>query len=82
MMGDIDGRAQARERYLKWWRGKLCKPVGSLQPFKRVVDVEVSGPPSFVYGFATLIFEDGTSANIYQGEAFRPRKCDVLVKDE
>jgi len=70
-----------RQRYLKWWKGKLCRPFGSTGPFRRVTGVLMHGPPSFVYGCAELLYEDGIAENIYHGDAFKPRKMDVEVKD-
>ena len=73
--------ADAQRRYRKWWLGKFCRRAGSLADFKLVVDVKTYGPPSFVYGTAELIYEDGSRVTI-AGRGFRPRKCDVDVKPE
>lgn len=71
-----------RERYCRWWEGKLCRRVGSNKPFKRVIEVECVGPPSFVYGTVILHYEDETSEHVLCGNAFKPRKTDVEVKEE
>jgi hypothetical protein len=71
-----------QQKYRQWWRGKLCRLMYSTGPFKRVDDVKVHGPPSFVYGFAELIYEDGTTENVMDAYAFRSRKMDVEVKQE
>jgi len=73
-------REDQREVYRRWWVGKMCKPVNRGGPFKKVVDVRVIGPPSFVYGSAYLVYEDGTEDCIYT-DAFRPRKSDVKAKE-
>lgn len=69
----------AKETYRRWWRGKRCRLAYSRGPFKLVDDVEVHGPPSFVYGFAKLKYADGTTENVAPVDAFRSRKCDVEV---
>jgi len=74
--------SDVRERYERWWLGKYCKPAYLSMDFKKVVKIELYGPPSFVYGGAELVFDDGTSAIIYHGNSFKPRKKDVLVKPE
>lgn len=76
------GITKWRQTYERWWLGKLCRPALSSAPFKRVVKVEVAGPPSFVYGGATLHYEDGRYDHVYQHDAFRPRKKDVEVQAE
>ena len=67
-----------RDKYRQWWKGKL---VQSDNGIKRVSDVKVYGPPSFVYGSVELIFEDGTRQTIHT-EAYKPRKSDVEVIHE
>lgn len=72
-----------RERYESWWLGKNCRPTArSNQPFKKVVKIDLLGPPSFVSGQLTFHYEDGTE-DIVAGmnNAYKPRKCDVEVKD-
>jgi len=76
-MAGID---DARDRYLNWWRGKYCRVVGSTQEFKKVVDVIVWGPPSYVYGGGELLYEDGTR-DLLPAWSFRPRKRDVEVRE-
>jgi len=72
-----------RERYERWWLGKYCRQSYSQNdPFKKVVKINMYGPPSFVYGTVEFVFEDGTTMIIYHGNAFRPRKSDVAVKGE
>jgi len=65
--------------YRKWWQGKYCRIMGSRGPFKLVDDVKFHGPPSGVYGSASLRFADGSQTNIPCGKAFKPRKMDVEV---
>lgn len=74
------GRAKARIRYLKWWQGKMCRPINSFGDFKLVIDVKTVGTPSFVYGNAYLVYSDGTEAAICT-QAFIPRKCDVEIQE-
>lgn len=68
--------------YRGWWVGKLCRLAGSSKPFKRVIDIDLYGPPSFVYGTVVLCYEDGTDEHVSCGNAFKPRKKDVEVKEE
>ncbi len=85
-MAGID---DARSRYLSWWEGKYCRVAKlgdgrGVGEFKKVVDVICYGPPSFVYGSAELVYEDGSRENITtpdNRDAFRPRKKDVEVQD-
>lgn len=63
-----------KEQYEGWWVGKYCKTHSSIKDYRLVVDVEVIGPPSFVYGAASLIYVDGEREHIYCGNAFKPRK--------
>ncbi len=72
-------RRDVQKRYDRWWLGKLCRLRGSGE-FKRVVKVELIGPPSFVYGTAVLHFEDGTDGMV-PCPGFRPRKMDVEVEE-
>jgi len=65
--------------YRDWWVGRRVRRAGSSGPFKKCVRVEFHGPPSEVYGFVTLHFEDGTSESISPLRAFKPRKKDVEV---
>jgi hypothetical protein len=68
-------------KYEEWWLNKRCRVVGDIMHgFKRVVKIKLVGPPSYVYGMATLIFEDGSDRNVSTSSAFRPRKCDVEVE--
>lgn len=79
----MTGIEKAKERYKRWWAGRFCKTKYRHRArFKKVVDVEVFGSPSFVYGTASLIFADGTSETIYQGDAYVPRKRDVEVRED
>jgi hypothetical protein len=75
-------RAGYTEKYESWWKGKLCRPAGTRKHFKRVKCVVVIGPPSFVHGDAWLVYEDDTEDAVRQGDAFRPRKKDIEVKEE
>jgi len=71
------------ECYSRWWHGKLCRQAGSRQAFRRVVRVQWCGPPSGVYGFVVLHYEDGDRDDISAPlSGFRPRKTDVEVKEE
>ena len=86
----LPGIERARERYERWWLGKkvLLRGMDPEDPPpgwpKRVVKVEMVGPPSFVYGDVWLHFEDGTNEPVrYPPEGvFRPRKKDVIVVKE
>ena len=77
-------KSKAYETYCKWWLGKKVRlPHAKEGDEKRVVDIEVFGPPSFVYGIATLHFRDKTWINLpYDPDAFRPRKKDLIVIQE
>jgi len=75
------GKEEQREIYRKWWVGKMCRPANTEGPFKKVVDVNVVGPPSFVCGSASLVYEDG-SKNLIITPAYRPRKRDVEVMED
>lgn len=74
----------AKDRYERWWLGKYCRPaMYTQQLFKRVVKIDMVGPPSFVYGQITFHYEDGTNNIIAgMGNAYKPRKCDVEVEEE
>jgi hypothetical protein len=49
--------------------------------FRKCTSVKAIGPPSFVYGSAQMYFEDG-SKEFISSTAFRPRKCDVEIKED
>lgn len=66
------------QRYQRWWLGKMCR-IGHYGEFRKVTEVELVGPPSFVYGDVWLHFDDGDSQAVYHGDAFKPRKKDVEV---
>jgi len=70
-----------KEKYEKWWLYKYCRAAGSTGEFKRVIKIEVFGPPSFVYGTAELTFEDGTTMHPGTPYTFKPRKMDVEVRE-
>ncbi|CAL2095828.1 protein of unknown function [Tenacibaculum sp. 190524A02b] len=74
----MDGIEKAKETYKRWWVGKYCKVPGDYQ-YKKVIDVVVYGPRSFVYGGASLVFEDLSNRPI-RTTAFKPRKKDILIK--
>lgn len=66
--------------YERWWVGKMCRTGTSPGEFKKVKAVKCCGPPSFVYGQASLIFEDGTETIIHTPpHAYKPRKTDVEI---
>ena len=67
-----------RNKYCQWWKGKL---VLSDSGIKRVSDIKLYGPLSFVYGSAEFIFEDGTTQTI-RTDAYKPRKSDVEIVKE
>lgn len=76
-------KSKAYRTYCEWWLGKKVHlPYAKEGDEKRVVNVEVFDPPSFVYGGATLYFKDGTHINLPDGDAFRPRKKDLIVVKE
>ena len=70
-----------RERYERWWLGKYCRPITrSNQPFRKVVKINLLGPPSFVSGQITFHYEDEAEDIVAGGgNAYKPRKCDVEV---
>lgn len=74
-MAGID---KAKERYERWWAGKLCRVRYCQAEYKRVASVNVYGPPSFVYGCAELVFEDGTTRMV-STQKFRPGRAEVEV---
>jgi len=75
------GRNICRQRYERWWLGRYCRPVWSNQSFKKVVKIDMVGPPSFVSGQITFHYEDGSCDIVYGiGNAYKPRKIDVEVK--
>lgn len=59
------------ERYKKWCQGRTIN-------HKKIIDIKLYGPPSFVYGVVTVILEDDSEFNIIplSREAFKPRKKD------
>lgn len=65
-----------QDKYRSWWRGKLVKMDNG--EVKRVFDIKLYGPPSFVYGSAEFIFADDTRQTIHT-ESFKPRKSDVEI---
>ena len=67
-----------RNKYLQWWKGKT---VQSDNGIKRVSNVKLYGPPSFVYGSAELIFEDGTTQTI-RTDAYKPHRSDVEIVEK
>lgn len=74
----------AYETYCKWWLGKYVRtPMEDETVFHKVINIDVLGPPSFVYGQATLYYEDGSEQNLpYDPKAYRPRKFDMIVIDK
>jgi len=70
----------AKTTYEKWWLGKMCRPINSSYPFKKVVEIKVIGPPSFVYGTAWIVYEDGTEDCPTGTNRFRPRKQDIEIQ--
>jgi len=82
-------REHPLEAYKRWWVGKRCRLRGSHGPFRLVDNVKFYGPPSGVYGNASLVYSDGTEQDIrtpirtpHQPPIFRPRKKDVEVWQE
>lgn len=74
------------DSYRRWWVGKYCRNVLSHGEFKLVTDVKWYGPPSGVYGEASLVFEDETEEFIRMPvrtprnpPVYKPRKKDVEV---
>jgi hypothetical protein len=74
-------RDDEQAKYERWWLGKYCR-VWSGDYYKKVVKIELCGPPSFVYGDVQLTFEDGRVVPVPHEEAFKPRKSDVEVQEE
>lgn len=67
-----------QKKYERWWLGKKCRLTMTRAPFKVVTKIILHGPPSFVYGFVELFFDDGTSKTI-NTEKFKPGKRCVEV---
>lgn len=73
-------RDEHKATYEKWWLHQwVTGPYDSAADAKLVTRVTVYGAPSFVYGFATLTFSDGSERNVNNVSAFRPRKKDIRV---
>ena len=71
------------ERYERWWVGNLCRLVGSGAPFRRVVSLNIYGPPSLFNAVVELVYEDKTIEAVTCGvNAYRPRKKDVEILKE
>lgn len=66
-----------QEVYERWWLGKKCQLSSGV--VKEISSVQLSGPPSFVYGCVILHFTDGSSDPVSCVDAFRPRKSDVII---
>lgn len=73
------GINKARENFEKWWLGKYCRRSDCKElSYQLVVSIDVYGPPSFVYGSATLHFSDGSEMNLpYDPMAYRPTKKSI-----
>jgi hypothetical protein len=70
-----------KAKYESWWLNKRCRITGDiLNGYRLVTKITLTGPPSFVYGGATLHFDDGSHQNVVSGSAYRPRRCDVEVE--
>lgn len=69
-----------RDRYERWWLGKLCR-ASSLEPYRKVKRIELVGPPSFVYGDVWLEFDDGEKVCVPH-HGMKPTKADVDVCEE
>jgi len=65
--------------YHKWWVGRRVRRAGTSRPFKKCVDLTFTGPPSRVYGFVTLHYDDGTTEDISPATGFKPRKRDIDI---
>ena len=75
-------KIEIENKYRKWWIGKYCRLTGQIhKEFKKVIDLVFYSPPSGFCGSVELIYEDGSIDNISQGNAFRPRKRDVEIKE-
>ena len=72
-----------KKKYESWWLGKYCRPIARKDAgFKKVVKIELLGPPSFVYGQCLVKFEDGSEIWLpNEFGAYRPRKKDMDVLD-
>jgi hypothetical protein len=78
----MTGFEKAQKRYDSWWLGKICLAPNT-GVFKKVVRVELHGPPSFVVGVVKLHFEDGTCEFVRtHPNAYKPKKTDVQVKEK
>jgi len=68
------------ERYERWWVGNLCRLVGGGAPFRRVVSLNIYGPPSLFNAVVELVYEGGITETVDCGvNAYRPRKKDVEI---
>ena len=56
------------ERYRKWCQGRTIN-------HKKIIDIKLYGPPSFVYGTVVVILEDNREFPIVT-QSFKPRKKD------
>lgn len=68
------------EIYRGWVVGKMCQPTDlaiSSEPM-RVIDVEFAGPPSAVYGFANVTYENGKIDHVV-GRGHKPTKADFKI---
>lgn len=77
-------KVSPQEKYNEWWLGKLViLPLCFNQEPKRVREIRLYGPPSFVSGEVELVFEDGSEQLINTPPGvYKPRKQDVIVVKE
>jgi len=67
------------QKYYDWWVGKWCKNASQeYENPELVLDVELVGPPSFVYGSVYLILNGNKKRRVIT-DAYSPRKTDVIA---
>lgn len=76
-------RVDEEQKYRKWWLGKRVRTHNMNENDSFIVtDVKFHGSPSAVYGFGELKDEKGNWRTIWHGDAFKPRKSDVVILNE
>ena len=67
-----------KEKYRKWWVGKKIRMEDGT--IREIVDVWLTGPPSFVYGNVTIVLDNGDRILIPSPlGTYKPRKKDLWL---
>jgi len=66
------------QKYRRWWLGKLVRQPGC-EEYRLVVDIQLVGPPSFVYGDVLLMFRKARNPWPVPHSGFRPTRKDLEV---